>query len=131
MNLCVQIKHIGRFAVGTIFFLMHQFHSSESSLIEFTDSTPKQQQADDEFDMFAQSRGTTFAESRVGGSTYLDNIEGVPNEGGIAGIMSAQGPYPKLPTPPPEQVCPLIFKKIFVVFRSIRILIRLGKQNLP
>jgi len=51
--------------------------------------------------MFAQSRGTTFADSRITGSTYDDNREGVPTEG-LAGVMSARGPYPKLPTPPPE-----------------------------
>eukprot|EP00111_Clytia_hemisphaerica_P015839 TCONS_00046788-protein len=75
-----------------------------SSLIDFSDLSSAQNQPneqDDEFDMFAQSRGTTFADSRVSGSTYDDNREGVPSES-FAGVMSAKGPYPKLPTPPPE-----------------------------
>lgn len=81
---------------------------SESSLIEFTDPSPyQQQQQDDEFDMFAQSRGTTFADSRVAGSTYADNIEGVPTEG-VAGVLSARGPYPKLPTPPQSEQVSLV-----------------------
>lgn len=81
-------------------------HCSESSLIEFTDPTAGvgNTQQDEEFDMFAQSRGTTFADSRQAGSTYADNTEGVPTEG-VAGVLSARGPYPKLPTPEPVQVC--------------------------
>ena len=75
-------------------------------MIDFTEMTSQQQQQhnperDEEFDMFAQSRGTTFADSRISGSTYDDNREGVPNDS-FAGVMSAKGPYPRLPTPPPE-----------------------------
>ena len=72
-------------------------------MIDFADPSVTSQPhgKDDEFDMFAQSRGTTFADSRIAGSTYDDNREGVPNDS-FAGIMSAKGPYPKLPTPPPE-----------------------------
>lgn len=75
-----------------------------SALIDFGDLSSDQatrNEADDEFDMFAQSRGTTFAASREAGSTYDDNREGVPNEGSIAGVMSARGPYPN---PPPAAV---------------------------
>lgn len=67
---------------------------TESSLINFE---PPSNKETDDFDMFAQSRSSTFADSRAFGSTYDDNTEGVPTEGSIAQVMSDRGPYPPLP----------------------------------
>ena len=67
------------------------------SLITFEETESTRPSAeDDEFDMFAQSRSSTFADSRNFGSTYDDNREGVPQES-FAGVLSARSPYPPLP----------------------------------
>lgn len=68
--------------------------SNDNMLIDFSDSgvstepgKPSTVVADDEFDMFAQTRSSTFADSRKGGSTYEDNITNVPTES-FAGMIS-------------------------------------------
>ena len=67
------------------------------SLITFEETESTRPSAEDEeFDMFAQSRSSTFADSRNFGSTYDDNREGVPQES-FAGVLSARNPYPPLP----------------------------------
>ena len=48
---------------------------------------------DEEFDMFAQSRSSTFADSRQFGSTYEDNINDAATEQTIAGALAAKGLY--------------------------------------
>ena len=57
---------------------------------------------DDEFEQFAQSRTITGrspdALDRDMGSTYEDNIKGVPNEGSISDVISARGMYPGQPS---------------------------------
>ena len=71
--------------------------NSRSSLIDFGDLTNESKTRlpeDDEFDMFAQSRSSTFTDSRQCGATYDDNKEEVPSEASIASVMCAKGPYP-------------------------------------
>ncbi|XP_058950698.2 TOM1-like protein 2 [Pocillopora verrucosa] len=50
--------------------------------------TTSADQEDEEFDMFAQSRKTTFDESRKGGSSYTDNLQ--PFDRSIGNSMSLQ-----------------------------------------
>ena len=68
---------------------------------ETTDVASKPE--DDEFDMFAQSRGSTFESSRYAGSTYDDNRENVPQDS-FAAVINARGPYPKSAEQPRNEV---------------------------
>merc|ERR1712141_304137 len=70
-------------------------------LIDFSDNAPAPEptkpsktEDGDEFDMFAQTRSSTFADSRRGGSTYEDNISNVPTES-FAGIISKSTTEPE------------------------------------
>lgn len=53
---------------------------------------PSPTDQDDEFDMFAQSRKSTFDESRKGGSSYTDNLQ--PFDRTIASTMSIEKTEP-------------------------------------
>ena len=64
-----------------------------------TSNTTEYNHEVDEFAAFAQSRTAAgYISDRDAGSTYEDNIKGVPNEGSISDVMCAKGPYP-YPTP--------------------------------
>ncbi|XP_065066103.1 target of Myb1 membrane trafficking protein-like [Rhopilema esculentum] len=73
--------------------------NSADLLIDFGDaptSAPPQSVQkvpdDDEFDMFAQTRNSSFADSRKNGSTYEDNINNVPTES-FSGAIASKAPY--------------------------------------
>jgi len=78
--------------------------STVDNLIEFNREEPsfatsyiQNNEEEDEFAEFAQSRTIVRTPERDIGSTYEDNIKGVPNEGSISDVMCARGPYPYLP----------------------------------
>ncbi|XP_078348635.1 TOM1-like protein 2 isoform X2 [Oculina patagonica] len=63
-----------------------------TSQVQAMNIGPAATDQDDEFDMFAQSRKSTFDESRKGGSSYTDNLQ--PFDRSIASSMSIQKPDP-------------------------------------